>query len=169
MKRFLICMFIGLSFGHMLSAQNPEVRDKIEAARIALITKELNLTPEQAQKFWPIYNEFKAKRNEIATSFRDERDQFDPASATEDERKQMVAKGLELKQQQLNLEKEYSGKLMDIITSRQVIQLRQTEEKFRRLIMERIQQNRDNRQRMDRREQMRDRRDEIQRRRNDNN
>lgn len=35
---------------------------KIQAMEMAFITKELNLNPEEAQKFWPIFNQY---RNEI--------------------------------------------------------------------------------------------------------
>ncbi|MEY4504357.1 MAG: hypothetical protein RL154_651 [Pseudomonadota bacterium] len=42
----------------------PNVDDKakliqtIDALKVAYITKELNLTPDEAQKFWPVYNGF---------------------------------------------------------------------------------------------------------------
>jgi hypothetical protein len=35
---------------------------KIQAMEMAFITKELNLSPDEAQKFWPIYNQY---RNEL--------------------------------------------------------------------------------------------------------
>ena len=167
MKRIVILVSF-LAAGYFTYGQSGKAREKIEAARIALITKELNLTPEQAQRFWPIYNEFKSKRGELSRNFNQKRRDFDAANATEDERKQMLDLGLELKQKQLNLEKEYSGKLLDVITSRQIIQLRQAEDKFRRLLIERLQQNRDQRLRRMQSDEMQRRRDEWQRRKNDN-
>ena len=47
------------------AAQDPKVRDKIQAARVAYITDQLALTPEEAEKFWPIYREFSEKRREV--------------------------------------------------------------------------------------------------------
>jgi hypothetical protein len=32
-----------------------EVREKIELFKIQYITKELNLTPSEAEQFWPVY------------------------------------------------------------------------------------------------------------------
>ena len=32
---------------------------KIQAMEVAYITKELNLTPEEAQKFWPVFNRYR--------------------------------------------------------------------------------------------------------------
>ena len=38
---------------------------QIEAARIGMITERLGLSPDQAQRFWPMYNEFSQKRQQI--------------------------------------------------------------------------------------------------------
>src|SRR6266545_1050829 len=35
-----------------------EKADKVEGIKVAYMNKELNLTPEEAQKFWPIYNNY---------------------------------------------------------------------------------------------------------------
>jgi hypothetical protein len=54
MKRFLLLMSFAFSF--LISvAQNG---NRLEALKIAYITKRLDLSPEEAQKFWPIYNQY---------------------------------------------------------------------------------------------------------------
>ncbi len=168
MKRISMILICLVGITTWAYGQTPRANEKIEAARIALITKELNLTPEQAQKFWPVYNEFKSRRSEIVRTFKQERRSFDATNATEQERKAMVSRGLELRQQQLDLEKTYSDRLLNVISSTQVIQLRQSEEKFRRLIMERLKDNRQQRRDRFNRENMQQRREDMQRRRNDN-
>ena len=60
-----VLLIIGiLIFGSTFSqdSTSPEARRKIQAARIALISERLGLTPEQAEKFWPVYREFSQKR-----------------------------------------------------------------------------------------------------------
>jgi ssDNA-binding replication factor A large subunit len=54
MKRILlfICFAVSCILG---KAQNGE---RIEPLKIAYITKRLDLSPEEAQKFWPIYNQY---------------------------------------------------------------------------------------------------------------
>lgn len=45
-------------------AQTPdfeEGNEKIETLRIAFLTRKLNLTSEEAQKFWPVYNACKSE------------------------------------------------------------------------------------------------------------
>jgi hypothetical protein len=54
-------------------AMNKEQRERLELFSIQFITKKLNLTPAEAEKFWPIYNEQKAaSRNLMQTAKEDE-------------------------------------------------------------------------------------------------
>ena len=39
--------------------------EKLTAYKIAFFTKNLNLTPSEAEKFWPIYNDFSARKNKL--------------------------------------------------------------------------------------------------------
>jgi hypothetical protein len=54
MKRLLLLVSFAFSF-LMVVAQNG---NRLEALKIAYITKRLDLSPEEAQKFWPIYNQY---------------------------------------------------------------------------------------------------------------
>ena len=56
--------------------QPGERREKMEAQKIAFITKQLELTPDEAKVFWPVYNEYDAKRLELRKSFKN-REDFD--------------------------------------------------------------------------------------------
>ena len=50
-----------------------EQRERLELFSIQFITKKLNLTPAEAEKFWPVYNEQKAaSRNLMQTAKEDE-------------------------------------------------------------------------------------------------
>ena len=46
------------------SAQNPNL-EKLNNYKIGFFTKKLNLTSEEAEKFWPIYNDYQSQRNII--------------------------------------------------------------------------------------------------------
>ena len=45
--------------------QKGPIRDKIKAQRIAFITERLNLSPDEATKFWPVYNQFSGELEEV--------------------------------------------------------------------------------------------------------
>ena len=59
---------------------------KIQAMELAFITKELNLNPQEAQRFWPIFNQY---RNDIkqAAQAKDYKDNLDRQQKMLDVRK----------------------------------------------------------------------------------
>ena len=137
---FTITLFMVFHFGWAQKGQgpSPEAMEKIEAARIALISERLELTPEQAEKFWPIYREFGNKRRDISREFDMARRSFDPNAASEEENKKMLEMATKVKEQQLNLEKEYSQRILKVITTRQLNNLRKAEDDFKEMLLRRI-------------------------------
>lgn len=137
MKKIIsLLILITLGFGGF--SQSPEAKKKIEAARIALITQRLNLTPEQAEKFWPVYREYEIKQKEIRREFNQQRKAFDPNKATEEENKKMLDVATRVKERQLNLERDYSERILKVINTRQLNNLRKAENDFKEMLMKRI-------------------------------
>ncbi len=62
--------------------------------------------------------------------------------ATADNYKQLMTLSFQLKQNELNLEKDYSGRIMNIISAQQMLNLRKAEQDFRLLIINQLQQRR---------------------------
>ncbi|MEO9476332.1 MAG: hypothetical protein ABJG41_12380 [Cyclobacteriaceae bacterium] len=146
MKKLLVISIIWLS-GLGVSAQSQEALRKIEAARIALITERLELTPEQAEKFWPIYREYSEKQREIRKEFQELKQNYDPSQASEEESKTILNLGYQIKERQLELDKTYAQRMQQIVTSRQLMNLRKAEEDFRNMLMKRIREQSIQRQR----------------------
>jgi hypothetical protein len=126
---------------------DPKVKEKINAARVAYITERLGLTAEEAEKFWPVYREFVQKRQGLRQQFRD-------AKKSGQDEKALLDLDLKLKQEEVDLEKDYSGRLQKVISAQKLMSLRQAEVDFRRLLLRQIQQRQ---MREDRRQNMRDR------------
>lgn len=142
-------------------AQNKEAMKKIESARIALITERLGLTPDQAEKFWPVYREYNMERRELRQQLRAERQGVDLENLTDEQSKELIKKSMDFKQKQLNLEKEYSTRMTDVISTQQLFKLKNAERDFQQMLLKRIQQQRQrqnqNQKMMERREMMKDR------------
>lgn len=65
MKRGVITMLIMLVIpGIRLASQNPNI-ERLNNYKIAFFTRRLNLTSQEAEKFWPVYNEFQREKNLI--------------------------------------------------------------------------------------------------------
>ncbi len=119
--------------------QDPKVRDKIQAARVAYITDQLELTPQEAEKFWPIYREFAEKRKTIREQLKASQQTLDPSKTTEQNEKEIVDRQFQMKQQELNLEKDYSGRLLKVISAQKLRTLPEAERQFRQMIFDQIQ------------------------------
>jgi len=120
-------------------AQDPKVKDKINAARIAYITDQLGLTPEEAEKFWPIYREFSKNRAEIKQQYREMKKNPDPNKTSEQNDQALVDLQFQIKQKELDLEKDYSGRLLKVISAQKLRTLPDAEKRFRQMILEQIQ------------------------------
>ncbi len=132
--------------------QSQEVLDKIESAKIALITQRLDLTPDQAEKFWPIYREYSEKQRAIHQDFQQLKRNYRPNTATEEESKALIDRGLEIKEQMISLDKVYSERMLRVINNRQLLRLREAENDFRQQLMRRLKEQRERQ-----RDQLRDR------------
>ena len=160
MKRVSIILIVFfISFGAF--AQNKEAMKKIESARIALITERLGLTPDQAEKFWPVYREYNMERRALRQEFKTAREGVDMENLTEEQGKKLFKKSMELKQNELNLENEYSNRMGNVITTQQLFKLKNAEKDFQQMLLKRIQQQRQrqnqNQKMMQRREMMKER------------
>lgn len=160
MKRvsiILILFFISLG----AFAQNKEARKKIESARIALITERLGLTPDQAEKFWPVYRQYNMERRALRQEFKNARQGVDMENITDEQGKQLVEKSIELKQNELNLERKYSNRMGEVITTQQLFKLKNAEKDFQQMLLKQIQRQRQrqnqNQKMMQRHEMMKDR------------
>jgi LTXXQ motif family protein len=153
MKKLLIIALVLTGFTTLAQNKNQQdARAKLEAARIALITERLGLTPEQAQQFWPIYNEYAEQRRMIQQEYRQARNGLDMKNLTEEQSRALVKARMEGKQRQLNLETKYSDRLMNVINTRQLMALKKAEDDFRAMIIRRIEQRK--RQQLQRQQMM---------------
>lgn len=133
--------------GEEPALQDPKAREKINAARAAYITERLGLTPEEAEKFWPLYREYSDKQRALKQQYNQAKKEGKPAE-------ELLDLEHTVKQKNLDLEKEYSGRLRQSISPEKLMNLRRAEEDFRKLVVQQLQQRQLNQQR---RELQRDR------------
>ena len=115
---------------------------QLENAKIAYITEKISLTQDQAQRFWPIYNEFTAKRRDLNRRMRETRTN-DPDALSDAQVKESLTQALNLRQQEVNLEKEYFEKFQKVLSIRQVGKLYQAERQFTKEVIKRVADHRD--------------------------
>jgi hypothetical protein len=125
------------------SKQHDDQHKNIEAQRIAYITQELKLTPDEAKVFWPIYNEYDAKRHELKKSFKESGDNHkaDLDKLTEKEANQILDNQIIEAQKFLDLRKEYHAKFKSVLPAVKVLKLYDAEREFQKILMDKIRQH----------------------------
>lgn len=152
MKRtytYLLACLLLLSLNTMLVAQQPPddetKRGKIEAMRVSYITQKVNFTPQEAQAFWPLYNEMNSKLDAARKAFRQQYNKDTNYDfATDKEAEAYLNAGLTLKQKEYELYKEYYDKIRKVLPIKKLAAVRHAEEGFKKELIKSIKGNRQN-------------------------
>ena len=119
-----------------------ERKEKVEAMKIAYLTNKLELSPTEAQQFWPVFNEFEAKIQAIRQSRRKDsregQDNLDQLSDKEVE--SLIDSEVALRQKELDVMKEYHSKFKAVLPIRKVAKLYRAQEDFKRELLKKIQE-----------------------------
>jgi Spy/CpxP family protein refolding chaperone len=145
MNKITLFIIAALFAANVGFSQDGTVRERIETAKIGFITNRLNLTSEQAPKFWPVYNEYSGKKQDIQKSLRKLKSENATLTATDNELLDDMKEMINLKQKEVDLEKEYMNKFLKVLNPRQLAELYKTEQDFRRELLKTLQDRRANR------------------------
>lgn len=118
--------------------QNKPGLQRIKNAKIALITNRLNLSTEQSQQFWPVYNEFEAKKQDVRVSFRRLNSETSNLTASDEQILSDLKELMSLRQKEVDLDKEYMSRFLKVLNVRQLAELYKTEQQFTRMLLEKL-------------------------------
>lgn len=107
-------------------------KEKLESAKVAFITQRLDLSPEQAEKFWPAYNQHSKEKRSLMRQI--DRLVENGEGMSNEQANQVIAKRFELQQQILDLEKTFLKNIVKIISPVQAIKLDDVNKDFARHI-----------------------------------
>ena len=138
MKKIILPILLFLFSLNILAQHH---REKIKALKISFITEKLDLTEQEAQKFWPIYNNYdkvtsKIRHDDIRNIRREIRRNI---STLTDKRARDLIIILNEAESTLHKQRmELSTKLLKIIPPKKIILLKIAEEDFKRKMLERF-------------------------------
>jgi len=144
MKKRILTLFMLTS---MVAVAQPErrpgdfeeKREKIEAIKVAFITEQIDLTIEESQSFWPVYNQMSDKEHDLRKAQRDAfggLKDFENASDKEVEKAIMELADLSVDIEELR--QSYLPKFIDIIGAKKTAKLMKAEKEFGKRLMERM-------------------------------
>ncbi|MFZ4105488.1 sensor of ECF-type sigma factor [Flavobacterium sp.] len=150
---FIVSLFLTsiFSFGQNgpLREHFKQKKEKIKALKVAFITTELDLTSDEAVKFWPIYNAFEDKQQEIkkqkfkAYLERTDANLIDKLS--EKDAASLLTQMESNEDDLFQLKKKFISSLKGVLPSNKILKLKKAEEKFSKKLLQQYRDKKNNR------------------------
>lgn len=123
MKKYVLLILTIFGSYSFTLAQNGNGRERIQALKVAFITQKLHLTASEAEKFWPVYNQYDNEIMQLRA--RDKNDDV-----------------LENEQKLLNIRKKYKSSFENILGPQRLNDLYNAERDFRNVLIQRLKERR---------------------------
>ena len=124
---------------------NSERHEKFMAIRVAYFTEQLELTSTEAEKFWPLYNEYEKNKStlnrERRRSVRDAVTRME--SLTDQEAKKIIELHIELWKKEVDLDTEFYTRIAEILPPKKIVKLTVAEIGFREYMLKQIRGDKD--------------------------
>lgn len=138
MKALPFKIILGLFFGLSSLSAQPERFEKIEAYKTKFLTEELDLSPTEAQKFWPIYNDFHKKLRAIEGLDPEKRRRQmagDLKDQSEAELEKEIMHEFQRQKAMIALREEYYPQFKEALGTRKAVLYYRAEHKFHRQLL----------------------------------
>ncbi|MGN6246711.1 MAG: hypothetical protein ACTHNG_00060 [Ginsengibacter sp.] len=123
MKKFLLIIIAVLGFTSFTMAQQGNGRERIQALKVAFITQKLHLTTAEAEKFWPVYNQYDNEIMQVRANNRN-------------------GDVIEKEQKVLDIRKKYRSSFEKILGPQRLNDLYNAESDFRKILIQRLKESR---------------------------
>lgn len=140
-RKFIWLVIVFISLQQWVMGQ-PSRRERVEAERVAFITKRMQLTPKQAQGFWPIHTQYEKEERLIRQKYRT---QVPIASMTEVDAEEVIEKRLRMEEELLALKKNFYSRFKTVVSARQVLLFQKSNAEFKQYLLEEIRRRRSGR------------------------
>ena len=143
-KHTLLLTFAFIFLSSFLNAQTKkDYQDKVRAYKAAYITEKLSLSESEAQKFWPIYNDYS---EQMVKLHREERFKIKKRISevggidklTEHEAKQILQKITLIDQNRTELKTSFFTKISKFLSYKKILTLEVTEHEFNRKLIKKL-------------------------------
>lgn len=141
MKRFnkyfivVVLALFSLTRTAVFAHQEGDWQEKMRAERVAFLTTAMELTPAEAEKFWPVYNSMEAERRasfgKVMRAYKALSDGV-AAGKTDKELEVLVNDYTTANKNSHSIEAKYTPQLMKVLSVSKVAKLFVAEEEFRR-------------------------------------
>ncbi|MCL1821586.1 MAG: hypothetical protein FWG22_02055 [Prolixibacteraceae bacterium] len=137
MKKVIFILLALMMVSPLAEAQQKEKEkpdfEKFKSHKISFITEKLNLTPQEAEKFWPVYNQFEKEKMDCQNKRRElERMAFDEnKTLSSQEIIKTIREISNTYKKENELNDEYNEKFLKVLSPQKVLLLYRAEGQFR--------------------------------------
>ena len=119
-------------------------REKAEAYKIAFITEKLELTPKEAEAFWPVYNEYNLKVKALRDKDRERALAFKKQTPkpSDQESERFMSEYFTFRQQELELTRKYVSEFKKVLPAYKVARLITLEQEFKHQLLNKLKEHR---------------------------
>lgn len=137
----LIILFISIATfaqpGSRTKERMQQKKEQLKSMKIAFITTELNLTPDEATKFWPLFNAFEDKQRELKHErIKNYMDRIDSDKLTEKEANTLLAQMESTEDELFQLRKKFVANLKGMLSTVKILKLKKAEEEFSKKLLQ---------------------------------
>ena len=129
--------------GQRPGARPGQAKERIESAKIGFITRELQLTPDEAKAFWPIYNAMedelkKANRDPLREGLKTVRGEGGIDNLSDAQARELLAEIDKVGAEREAVRRTYQKEFLKVLPPQKVLKLHVAERKFKQEVMERL-------------------------------
>ncbi|RYD55621.1 MAG: hypothetical protein EOP56_14985 [Sphingobacteriales bacterium] len=144
MKQVIYMFTLLLLSATAIAQPRGERGERIKNIKVGFITDKIHLTPEQASRFWPVYNQYEQELRATRKSFFQQYRGQNKDNQDEDKARKYVEDNLEYQEAELRLKKKYKAELLQVISARQLSDLYVAERDFRKILVKELKDRRGN-------------------------
>jgi len=137
MKKYTFIFTVLIILTSRLIAQNGE---RIEVMKIGFISERLNLTPDEAKAFWPVYNKFteELKKLRLSTKGKITEEMADMPNMTDVEAEKVLTDMVNFKINEAEMIKKYAVAFKKVLPVKKVVLLFKAENDFKRELLKQL-------------------------------
>jgi hypothetical protein len=142
-NKWMLPFVFVLVFTGRAYTQDDEALEKIRAAKVAFFTNKLSLSTAEAQAFWPIFNEYEEKHHQLKKKKRSLMMSRFIEEKSDNELIADLRKMHELRQNEVELDKEYLEKYLKVLPPQKVADYYRAERQFSIEVLKNMRRNMD--------------------------
>ena len=120
-----------------------EIQNNLQQQKVTFFNENLQLTPAESARFWPIYNDYQNRRDKIT---RDRNNllryfELNKGNMTESEASEAIGKYVAFQQEETRLLETFTGKFKEFLPDKKVMRIYIVELEFKKWLLENLRQN----------------------------